>query len=110
VVTSTRTLGPFALAVDTIAPAITPLNGGVSGNLSGRKQLRFTILDDLSGIDKYEGYIDNRWALFEYDPKNDLLIYTFDKERISPGSQHELELYVSDERGNASLFHTTFTW
>ena len=78
--------------------------------MTGRKTLKFTITDDLSGIEKYEGYIDNSWALFGYDPKNDLLTYTFDSDRIVKGSVHELELYVSDERGNVNLFHTTFTW
>ena len=72
--------------------------------------LRFTIVDHLSGIEKYEGYIDNKWVLFEYDPKNDLLEYTFDSERIHKGSDHELELYVTDAKGNVNLYHTGFTW
>ena len=72
--------------------------------------MRFTIRDDLSGIEKYEGYIDNNWTLFEYDPKRDLLLYKFDESRLTGESQHELELYVSDERGNTSLLNTTFYW
>jgi len=99
VVAKLRTFGTFAVAVDTIAPKITPL-----GNM------RFTITDDLSGIAKYEGYIDNQWALFEYDPKNKLLVYKLDEDRISREEDHELELYVSDEKGNVNLLHTTFNW
>jgi len=75
-----------------------------------RKEIRFTIRDELSGIGKYEGYIDNHWALFEYDPKNELLLYRFDETRISRESVHELELYVSDQKGNTQLYHTTFDW
>ena len=105
-----RSFGSYAVSLDTIAPEITPQNGSASGDLTGRKSLKFTILDDLSGIEKYEGYIDNRWALFEFDPKNELLTYSFDEERLSRNQIHELELYVSDSQGNVNLYHTTFTW
>jgi len=101
--------GQFAIALDTIAPKITPL-WKRGADLSGIKDLRITILDNLSGIGKYEGYIDNQWALFEYDPKNDLLHYWFDEKRIAQGSVHELELYVTDKKGNINLLHTTFNW
>jgi len=99
VVAKLRKFGTFAVAVDTIAPQITPL-----GNM------RFIISDELSGIAKYEGYIDNQWALFEYDPKNSLLVYHLDEDRISKEVDHELELYISDEKGNVNLLHTTFNW
>lgn len=110
VVASLRSFGSFAIGMDTIAPKITPRNGSVRGDLSGKDKLSFTILDDLAGIERYEGYIDNRWVLFEYDPKNDLLVYNFDEERVNKGMEHELELYVTDSKGNVNLFHTTFTW
>ncbi len=110
VMAEVRKFGTFSVALDTLAPEIIPLNGNISGDLAGETTLRFTIRDDLSGIEKYEGYIDNSWALFEYDPKNDLLTYTFDDQRLRQGSDHELELYVSDAKGNVNLFHTTFLW
>ena len=110
VVASLRSFGKYAISLDTIAPEIIPLNGSGSSDLSGKKRLRFIIRDHLSGIEKYEGYIDNEWVLFEYDLKNDLLNYTFDSERITIGSDHELELYVRDAKGNVNLFHTSFTW
>jgi len=110
VIASLRQFGPYAVAMDTIAPEIIPKNGSTTGNLTGRKALKFTITDDLSGIEKYEGYVDNSWILFEYDMKNDLLTYTFDHKRVKKDSSHELELYVTDAKGNVNLFHTTFTW
>jgi len=109
VVATLRNFGKFAVALDTLAPLIDPL-GNLNGDYTGRKQMKFTIIDELSGIDRYEGYIDNQWALFEYDPKNDLLYYIFDAQRITPDSDHELELYVTDEKGNVNLLHTTFYW
>lgn len=110
VTVSLREFGQFAVWLDTIPPEITPLDGQVRGDLSARQSLRFRVTDDLSGIKSCEAYIDNRWALFEYDPKNDLLTHTFDETRIGRGRSHELELYVSDSKGNVNLFHTTFTW
>ncbi len=109
-VASLRTFGSYSISMDTIAPVIEPRNGSGSGNQSGKKALSFTITDDLSDIKSYEGYIDNRWALFEYDPKNDLLTYTYDRGRLAEGQTHELELYITDYQGNVNLFHTSFTW
>jgi len=97
VVARLRNFGAFSVALDTIAPEIIP-----------RGNMRFTVVDNLSGIATYEGFIDNQWTLFEYDPKNNLLFYRLDEDRISKGLDHELELYVSDEKGNVSLLHTTF--
>jgi len=94
--------GEFAIGIDTIAPEIVPLRG--------MNKMSFTITDELSGIDKYEGYIDNRWVLFEYDMKNDLLVHVLDSEKITPNSEHDLELYVTDSKGNTSLHHAAFTW
>lgn len=108
--TSLRNFGKFAIGIDTIPPAITVDGGKIGGDMSGRKELRFLITDELSGIDTFEGYIDNQWVLFEYDMKNDLLIHTFDKDKITLNTDHELELYVRDAKGNTSLYHTTFTW
>jgi hypothetical protein len=109
VVATLRNFGEFAIALDTIPPKIISLDRSAS-DFTGKKELRFTISDELSGIDTYEGYIDNHWALFEYDPKNDLLLYRFDEKYIKKDSTHELELYVSDSKGNVSLYHHTFDW
>ncbi|MCF8391857.1 MAG: M23 family metallopeptidase [Bacteroidales bacterium] len=94
--------GSFVVDVDTIAPEIKPQKSS--------KSLKFNISDNLSGIDLYNGYIDNHWALFEYDPKNNLLEYVYDGNRITQNSNHELELYISDKKGNISLYHSSFFW
>jgi hypothetical protein len=67
-------------------------------------------MDDLSGIKSYEPSIDGKWALFEYDQKNDVLIYKFDPERITKGSKHTLSLKVTDNRENQSEFLVEFKW
>lgn len=110
VVANLRNFGSYAVGMDTIAPEVIPLNGSANSDLTGKKSLKFTIRDELSGIEKYEGYIDNSWVLFEYDMKNDLLTYTLDAMRLKSGMTHELELYVSDEKGNLNLFRSSFRW
>ncbi len=107
---SVREYGDFTLRVDTVPPVITPLNIAQDRKMTRQKSIRFRINDQLSGISNYEGYIDNHWVLFEYDPKSELLFYSFDPERLEEGGSHELELYVKDEAGNSSLYHTTFQW
>lgn len=102
--------GSFCVGIDTIPPVINP-NGLDSGNdMTGRKEIRIKIKDDLSGIKSYEPQIDNNWALFEYDQKNDVLIYRFDEKRIKRNSEHHLELKVSDNKENTSYFNYNFTW
>ncbi|MGC9342840.1 MAG: M23 family metallopeptidase [Bacteroidales bacterium] len=107
---STRSFGVFGIELDTIPPEIIPVNFRKNANLSGKNELRLTIRDSLSGIKSYKGYIDNEWVLFEYDPKNDLLVYKFDPAVTEKNKNHELEIYVEDDRGNISVLHSGFTW
>jgi hypothetical protein len=105
-----RTFGTFYIGIDTIPPQIT-LSGFKSGaDLSGRTELKIKISDDFSGIKAYEPVVDGKWALFEYDQKNDVLIYKFDPKRIQKGSKHNLSLRVTDNRENVSTSTCEFTW
>lgn len=102
--------GTFAVGLDTLAPSIIPINISSGMNMSDQSSARFRVADDLSGIKSYDGYIDNKWALFEYDAKNDLIYYTFDKNRLSGETVHELELYIIDNKDNLSYYYTEFYW
>ena len=102
--------GQFSITVDTIPPQITPLNLNETLDLKGKTSLRFRIKDDLSGIQSYEGYIDNKWVLFEYDAKNNIVYHEFDAERITMEKNHELELYIVDNKDNISFYYTEFYW
>jgi hypothetical protein len=102
--------GSFFVGIDTLAPVIN-LNGtGTESNLTGRQEIRIKIMDDLSGIKSYDPEIDDNWALFEYDQKNDVLIYRFDEKRIKRNSGHSLKLKVTDNKENTSYFNYNFTW
>jgi hypothetical protein len=105
-----RTFGTFFVGIDTIPPFIS-LSGFTSGaNLEGKTGLKIKIRDNFSGIKAYEPEIDGRWALFEYDQKNDLLTYKFDSTRIQKGSKHNLTLRVTDNRDNVSTCKCEFIW
>jgi hypothetical protein len=102
--------GKFYIGIDTVAPVISA-NGLVPGAvLSGKKEMRIKITDEFSGIKSYEPTIDGKWALFEYDQKNNLLIYRFDAQRITTGKKHILSLKVTDNKENSSFFDCDFTW
>ena len=105
-----QSLGKFYIGIDTVAPDISA-NGLVSGaNLTGKNEIRIKISDDLSGIKSYEPKIDEKWALFEYDQKNNVLIYKFDEQRITKGIKHNLSLKVTDNKENISFFNCDFIW
>ncbi|MDR2887006.1 MAG: M23 family metallopeptidase [Bacteroidales bacterium] len=104
------TFGSFAAGIDTIPPSISPVGFASENNLTGKRELRIRIKDDLSGIKSYEPEIDGAWALFEYDQKNDLIIYRFDADRITKGIRHNFSLKVSDRQNNTSVYKATFVW
>ena len=104
----TNVFGQFTIMADTIPPLIEPGNISHGRNMSNQRAISFTVKDDLSGIKTYAGYIDSEWVLFEFDPKNDHLFYVFDQDRIGRGQKRELELYVTDEKDNISVYSVEF--
>ena len=99
--------GTYFLAKDSIPPKIKPINFKKNQWLSKSKFLKVKIEDDLSGIKSYEGEINGKWILFEYEPKNKNLTYNFNDLKFKSGKQ-DLKLKVTDNVGNESIFQTTF--
>ena len=106
----TRSFGKYVVVIDTVNPEIKPLNIHNNKNMTGLSDIRFKITDDFSGIKTYTGTIDGEWVLFEYDPKNDLLVYHFDKKRLTQKQQHDLELTIIDDRDNIAVYNAGFYW
>jgi flagellar hook protein FlgE len=100
--------GSYVIAIDTIAPVITPLTMTEKKKLNSEKQIQFKISDNLSGIKSFRGEIDGQWVLFEFYPKTKTISYTFDKKRMEFGKNHHLSLVVIDNKGNKSAYNTTF--
>lgn len=105
--TKVKTLGKFALVLDTIPPVISiakPIEGKW---LSDKKSIQFTISDGLSGIKSYNGYLNGKWALFEYDNKTKKITHNFSDGIVAEGA-NELKLIVIDNLGNSTIFETRF--
>ena len=98
-----KELGTYTVCVDTIAPKITPI-----GEATWRKRgvLAFRITDGETGIRSYRGMIDGRWVLFRYSSKNARLTCDLKAEDIAPG-KHEVEIEVTDMRGNVGVVKVT---
>ncbi len=102
--------GKYTLLLDTVPPVIRPLFDPNRKNLSAYDHISFVIRDNLSGIATYNGYIDGKWALFEYEPKKDRLRYYFDPSRVAPGHTHRVVLEVTDDRGNKAVYRKELFW
>ncbi|OFX27801.1 MAG: hypothetical protein A2033_15875 [Bacteroidetes bacterium GWA2_31_9] len=107
VTAETRDFGKFFIMLDTIKPVIKPINVTKAANISGSKSIQFNISDSFSDILFYNGYIDNKWVLFEYEPKSDKITYFIDKH-ISKGRNHKLNLEVTDNMNNVAVYETEF--
>jgi hypothetical protein len=103
-----RTLGTYAVRLDTIAPVIKPLSISNKNSITESMRIRFIISDNLSGINNIEGTIDGNWALFEYDAKNSLITHYFDKKRFELNKRHDFKLTVTDYKNNTATYEATF--
>lgn len=101
-----RNFGSFYIAVDTIAPTITPLNITDGKSMRGIGKMNFKIRDNLSGIKSFNGYIDDKWVLMEFDAKTATLSHTFDGS-LSNG-KHNLMLIVVDMKDNSKTLALSF--
>ena len=102
--------GKYFIAIDTIAPNIIPINIRQGLSMANFQAIKFKATDELSGIKKISGYIDNQWVVFDYDQKNDLIQYFFDNERLKSNTNHILEIIVVDAKNNENHFKCDFFW
>lgn len=101
-----RSFGSFYIAVDTLAPTITPINISEGKSMRGIGKINFKIRDNLSGIKSFNGYIDDQWVLMEFDAKTATLSHTFDGS-LSNG-KHNLKLIVVDMKENSKTLALSF--
>nr|WP_315145785.1 M23 family metallopeptidase [uncultured Flavobacterium sp.] len=105
--TNVKTLGKYTLVLDTVPPKITiakPIEGKW---LTDKKFIQFSISDDLSGIKSYNGYLNGKWILFEYDNKTKKITHNFSDGIVAEGA-NELKIIVADNLGNSTIFETRF--
>ena len=97
----TKELGTFYLKYDTTKPEIKILN-------LNSEIINIKITDNLSGINTYSGYIDNKWINFYYDAKSNELQYNVD-EYCTKG-EHLLKIIVTDNVGNKTTVQQKFIY
>ncbi len=102
----TRALGQYKLAMDTTAPLV-KITKAIEGKNADSKSVQFIISDDLSGIKSYNGYINDKWILFEYDYKTKRITHDFADGIVVKGS-NTLKVVVVDNVGNSTTFETQF--
>src|SRR5690606_32433770 len=95
----TRSLGLYALMIDTVNPIITPVNISLNKAMQNEKFIKFKLTDNISGIDTYNGYINNKWELFEVDKKAGARFFEFD-QTYNQNKKHPLKIVIPGERGN----------
>ena len=105
--TKLKDMGEYILARDSIPPKIVSSNFRPNQWLSKFKFIRVKISDDFSGVKSYRGAINGQWVLFEYEPKQNLLIFDF-SDKVFDQAKHELKLEVLDNVGNKAVYKTTF--
>ena len=66
------------------------------------------IIDNESGITFYKGEIDGKWALMEYEYKDDILIYYF-PDNFTKG-EHQIKITVKDKVRNKTVLSQKFTY
>ena len=105
--TTTKKLGEFTLAKDTIAPKIKLHNFNNEQWLTNYNYLKVKITDNESGIATFRGEIDGEWILMEYNIKNGILTYDLN-DRTFTTAKHHLKVIVTDNVGNSKTINATF--
>ncbi len=105
VVGSLRVFAGLALAIDTTAPKVSAINFKNGAKLGGKRP-RIKISDNLSGITKYNCYINGQWALAEYDGKTASI--TVDTHKAAHAGTNQLKVVIEDRVGNTTRKQWTF--
>ncbi len=98
-----RDFGRYVLLCDTVAPEILTTTWDSVCNafpLPSAYCFELKIHDSTTAIKTIESTIDNRWALWEYEPKTGQLWHQIDTSQMSRDTNHNLRLILKDVVGN----------
>tara|TARA_B100001063_G_scaffold156935_1_gene146386 strand:- start:3610 stop:5277 length:1668 start_codon:yes stop_codon:yes gene_type:complete len=103
---NTSSLGRYIISRDTIKPEIKPINFKQNSNISNRSTIELRLKDEMSGIKSYNGYLNGKWALFEYEPKSNLIFHKISDNIINEG-ENILLINYQDGVGNKGEYKAT---
>lgn len=105
--TRTKNLGTYTLVRDSVAPTIRPKNFKEKQWLNNYRYLSLEVMDDLSGINTINAYLNGEWILMEYEYKTNTITYNFD-DKIVGKKKCDLKVVVTDNVGNSTTFTNSF--
>ncbi len=104
---TTKTFGKYSVMMDKKAPVISPSLVYEGRLMAKGTSMKFSLADNLSGVKKYNAFIDGKWVLGIMDPFKNVLSIDLDAEEILAG-EHTFELKVEDGRANESIYTCKF--
>ena len=107
--TNSSLLGSYTLSRDSINPEVKPLNFSLNKDISDQKTIRLRIYDKTSGIKSYNVFINNKWALFEHEPKSNLIFHNI-YDGIIENGENKITIKVIDGVGNKTEFNSKVYW
>ncbi|MBQ7297264.1 MAG: M23 family metallopeptidase [Alistipes sp.] len=102
-----RSVGDWFVVADTLPPTIQPLFKAES-NLSTRRELRFKVSDNFTGIASWRLEIDGEWVPCDRYPSRGQLIWHIDQP--ATGTTRRATLTVTDGVGNRTSRTFRFRW
>ena len=103
----TKTLGKFKLAQDNTPPRIYNVNFIEGTTLKEQKIISVAVNDLQADIDTYNGYLNGKWILLEYDYKTKKLVHNLD-DNICVTGRNDLKIVVTDNLQNSTTFESYF--
>lgn len=108
----TNVCGRFELAVDTVSPMIRPHRRHRTASeealvVRDFGELRFSVADNLAGVQKWEARLDGEWVLFRWDPKRERIWYELADGKHAMNRSQQLEIRAQDEVGNEAVWSGT---
>jgi len=107
--TNSSILGSYVLSRDSISPEVKPLNFSLNKDISNQKTLRLKVYDKTSGVKSYNVLINDNWALFEYEPKSNLIFHQIEDGIIKNG-ENNINVKVIDGVGNETEINSKVYW
>lgn len=104
----TKYFGMYAIVIDTVDPRVRAHNFVSNQNVASLGKMVFKVHDDLSGLASYQGRIDGKWVLLEYEYKDNELTYYFD-DHLPKEGKHSFKLIVRDKVGNKTDYDIDFS-
>jgi hypothetical protein len=105
---TSKDFGKFALALDKDPPELSARNHQPGMKIGPGSMQEFTIGDAMSGVQKHDAWLNGKWVLMEYEPKQKKIWFIGSDWEWNAGP-NTLEIAVTDWCGNEVRRTYTYT-